>query len=188
MIPFKTGDQVVSKYFKGTGVYICDDGTYAKVETEDGVESVWKGSLQLSLPSFPTLEPIEVIKQSVVPQESPQNALQGSKYDKDKLRFDILPAEALIEIIKVVTYGENKYPSLMGEDGKLILNWKKLDNAQERFFSAGQRHIYADRLGEDTDDESGLWHLAHACSNLIFKLQLKIEEQNRKDKNDNPKS
>ena len=103
--------------------------------------------------------------------------LQGTKQDSSKLRFDILPAEALLEVVKVITYGEKKYPSLVDSNGNTVLNWKKLPDAQNRFFSASQRHIYADRIGEELDDESGCYHLAHAVSNLMFQLQLKIENK-----------
>jgi hypothetical protein len=120
--------------------------------------------------------PNTTISQSREEKKEPSKC-QGTKKDAGKLRFDILPAEALLEVVKVITYGENKYPSLTDSEGNTVLNWKKLSDPQNRFFSAGQRHMYADRIGEDTDEESGYYHLAHAISNLIFMLQLKIEEK-----------
>lgn len=104
---------------------------------------------------------------------------KGTKYDQDKLRFDILPSEALLEVVKVITYGEKKYPSLSDSSGNTVLNWKKLSDPQNRFFSAGQRHIYSDRIGEELDQETGYYHLAHAISNLMFQLQLKIEKNKK---------
>ena len=75
------------------------------------------------------------------------------KYDRDKERYDLVPADALNEIVKVYTYGAKKY----GEDR----NWEK-GLSWGRVFGALMRHSWAFWRGKDTDDESGLPHLAHA--------------------------
>lgn len=90
----------------------------------------------------------------------------GVKFDKGKPRWDLLPLEAVEEVVKVMTFGANKYTP----DG-----WKTVEDAENRYFAAQMRHSVANRLEEETDPESGLLHLAHEACNAIFRLQLKLE-------------
>ena len=86
------------------------------------------------------------------------------KYDDGKPRWSLLPWKAVNEIVKVLTYGANKYT----DD-----NWHKVVNTsdgEDRYFSAMMRHLYAWREGEKVDPESKLSHLAHAGCCLIFLL------------------
>jgi len=73
---------------------------------------------------------------------------------KEKLRFDLLPVDALIEVVKIYNYGAKKYPSDRNWEGGLF--WS-------RVFGSLQRHSWAFWNGEDLDKESGLSHLAHAA-------------------------
>jgi len=77
----------------------------------------------------------------------------GIKFDGEKERFDLIPAQPLIELAKIYTYGAKKY-----EDN----NWRK-GVAWGRIFGALMRHLWAFWRGEDLDQESGLPHLAHAA-------------------------
>ena len=86
---------------------------------------------------------------------------EGTKYDGDKLMYDLIPAECLEELAKVLTYGAKKYAPN---------NWQKVDNFNSRYYSALQRHIEAWRKGEKVDAESGLHHLSHALCNVMFLL------------------
>ena len=85
----------------------------------------------------------------------------GLKDDEDKLRYDLVPAVALEEIARVLTFGAEKY----APD-----SWQKIDNLRARYTAATLRHLQAWRLGESKDRESGLHHLSHAVTNMIFLL------------------
>ena len=98
----------------------------------------------------------------------------GRKDDQGKLRWDLLPFEAIELIVQVLTDGATTY----GDD-----NWKRVPNAKNRYFAAMMRHIVAYKKGERFD-ESGRSHLAHAASNLMFLMyftEINNEETNGKD-------
>lgn len=97
----------------------------------------------------------------------------GIKYDREKPQMHLLPPKATIEVSKVLTFGANKYDAD---------NWKKLDDLQNRYSSAALRHIFADLDGEDLDDESTFYHLAHAICCLLFKLEDKLEKKRKKER------
>lgn len=86
---------------------------------------------------------------------------EGLKFDSDKLRWDLLPIECVEEVVKILTFGANKY----GPN-----NWKELEHFEDRYYAALMRHLVAWRTGEKTDNESGLNHLSHAMCNLMFLL------------------
>lgn len=90
----------------------------------------------------------------------------GRKYDNGKLQFGLLPPLALMEVVKVMTFGAQKY----APD-----NWQLVDDAQRRYFDAAERHIWQFKLGELTDDESGLPHLAHAICCLMFLYEHSVK-------------
>jgi hypothetical protein len=85
----------------------------------------------------------------------------GIKHDQHKRRWDLVPFEALDQIVDVMTFGAHKY-----EDN----NWKLLDQLEDRCFAAAMRHLSAFKQGELFDPETGISHIAHACTNLIFIL------------------
>lgn len=93
---------------------------------------------------------------------------QGVKYDEDKPRFSLVPSASLRAIAQVLTYGARKYPSAD--------NWKRVDNARERYTDALLRHVYAWMDGEVLDPESGLHHLAHAGCCVLFLLHFEAEK------------
>lgn len=82
------------------------------------------------------------------------------KQDTMKLRYDLVPAEALEELVKVYTFGAKKYEAHSWEAGMKV----------SRIYAALFRHMLAWWTGEDTDKESGLSHLAHAAWNAIALL------------------
>lgn len=84
---------------------------------------------------------------------------EGLKYDGGKLRWSLIPFLALEDIVKVLTIGEKKY---------IKDNWKYVDNATERYTDALFRHLSAWMRGEQFDKETGLSHLAHAGTNILF--------------------
>lgn len=80
----------------------------------------------------------------------------------------LIPPKALLEVGKVLTFGAQKY----APD-----NWKYVEDAQNRYTSGTWRHILADMIGEEADEETEISHLAHAICCLMFKLELKLEEE-----------
>lgn len=90
----------------------------------------------------------------------------GVKFDENKPKFSLMKHDALLEMVSVLTYGAKKY----SPD-----NWKHLPNARERYFDAANRHMWQWFGGEERDQESGLHHLAHAMSSLMFIIQMDID-------------
>lgn len=84
---------------------------------------------------------------------------EGVKYDSDKPRYGLLPANALEDVVRVLTFGAKKY----SPD-----NWKKVPDGDVRYFDAALRHLWAWKRGEVYDQESGFNHLSHAICCLLF--------------------
>jgi hypothetical protein len=83
----------------------------------------------------------------------------GRKFDSGKLRYGLIPPLALAEMVKVLTFGAQKYEPD---------NWKYVTDSKNRYFDALERHIWAYKMGEQFDPESGIHHLAHAMCCLFF--------------------
>ena len=124
------------------------------------------------------------IKEFDFVEEKKKNPLMGRKYDSGKPMYNLLPADALEEVVKVLTAGALKYNEPIDQE-----NWRLVDNPQSRYFSAAQRHIWADKRGEQIDIDkvnpdgsiskgTNCYHLACAIASLMFMLQLKMEKQN----------
>lgn len=90
--------------------------------------------------------------------------MSGIKYDRDKVRMELLSVCALQEIAKVLTVGAQKYTSH---------NWRQ-GFAWSRLHGALLRHVTAHMSGEDRDPETGYSHLAHAGCCLMFLLEHEI--------------
>jgi hypothetical protein len=84
----------------------------------------------------------------------------GTKHDGGKVQLDLLPLDVTWEWAKVMTIGARKYAPY---------NWEK-GFQYSRVFAALKRHIDLWYVGEDTDEETGLSHLAHAMCCLSFLL------------------
>ena len=98
------------------------------------------------------------------------NNEKALKYDQKKLRWDLLPLEPIKEIVKVYTFGANKYSEN---------TWQNLDDFENRYYAALLRHLTAWRMGEELDPESEIHHLAHCCWNSIALLWKVL--RNKKD-------
>lgn len=83
---------------------------------------------------------------------------QGTKNDQDKLRWDLVPYDAIEGLVEVLTFGANKYADR---------NWEKGIN-YGRVFAAAQRHLTAWFQGVNLDEETGLSHLDHALCCIAF--------------------
>ena len=80
------------------------------------------------------------------------------KHDNNKIMYELIPMGPLRQIAMVFTHGAKKY--------KPNLYKKGLDYS--RYVGAALRHIYAWWGGEKYDPDSGLHHLAHAITTLMF--------------------
>lgn len=85
---------------------------------------------------------------------------EGKKADDGKLPYDLLPSDAIEEIVKVLDFGAKKYAAH---------NWCK-GMRWGRVFAAMMRHGWAWWRGEDKDPETGLSHLAHLGCCCLFLL------------------
>ena len=94
------------------------------------------------------------------PSENWDSSSGGIKHDGDKPRMDLLDAYALEELSKVLTFGAKKY----APD-----NWRK-GIKKSRLIAAMLRHVFAYMGGQDTDEETGLSHIAHAMCCCMFLL------------------
>lgn len=82
----------------------------------------------------------------------------GYRLDEGKLRWELVPALAMEELVRVYGYGLIKgYPPRNWERG---MSWG-------RVFGALMRHAWRFWAGEDEDPESGLCHMAHVAWNAL---------------------
>lgn len=84
----------------------------------------------------------------------------GDRFNAGKLRYDLIPPDALADVARVYTYGANKYEPRNWEKG---LSWSDT-------LASLERHVQAFKAGEDRDAESGLPHMAHVAWNALTLL------------------
>lgn len=89
---------------------------------------------------------------------------EAKKHDEEKVRLDLLPFEALMDVGRAMTYGAKKYADH---------NYRK-GMAWGRLLAAALRHLVAWGSGQDDDPESGLPHLAHATACLLMLRDAEI--------------
>jgi hypothetical protein len=87
-----------------------------------------------------------------------------TKYDESKRRYDLIPYDALEEIIKALEFGAHKYDDY---------NWLKCPS-RITYWRPLMRHATAWIRGVDVDPESGLSHLAHCGANLLILITLEL--------------
>lgn len=95
---------------------------------------------------------------------------KGKKNDRKdgKLRWELLPLETIEEIVRIYTFGADKY----GPN-----NWMNLENGYERYKAALLRHLVSYEKGETLDKESGFHSLAHMAWNAIAMLHLAMRNE-----------
>ncbi len=99
----------------------------------------------------------------------------AAKFDSGKLPWDLLPYDAVQEIVKVLQFGAQKYAAR---------NWEK-GLPHSRTFAATMRHLVAHfQKGETHDPETGISHLAHAACEILFALAFEV--RGRKELDDRP--
>lgn len=84
--------------------------------------------------------------------------MRAQRFNKGKLRLDLVPPEAIEALAEVIGYGAEKYDEN---------DWMKGDKYSTTYASL-QRHLLAWYKGIDNDDESGMSHLSHAITNIAF--------------------
>ena len=94
----------------------------------------------------------------------------GAKMDAGKVCAGALQEfrHALLAVADVSTYGIGKYR----RD-----SWQEVPDGITRYNDAMWRHL----LQEGDDADSGISHMAHACWNMLAKLELTIRENDRDD-------
>jgi len=96
---------------------------------------------------------------------------QGNKNDGGKLRWLLVPWEVMVDVVKILMFGADKY----GDN-----NWQVVEPYKKRYLDAAMRHILGgiDKKtgdfvkgyvqGQVYDIETGLHNLAHAVCSLLF--------------------
>jgi len=90
---------------------------------------------------------------------------KGIKFDNTKLRWDLVPWDAIEGLVEILTFGSKKYGDY---------NWQSITPPHERYFAALMRHLVAWHKGETYDKETGYHHLKHALTNITFLLWFEL--------------
>ena len=93
-------------------------------------------------------------------------------YDEGKVRFELIPPDALTEVAKVFTYGAAKYTTPEHDGSR---NWELPGLSEERHLGSLLRHIIADWSGEKIDPESGQSHMAMVATRALMILHKRLE-------------
>jgi len=96
----------------------------------------------------------------------------GLKFDADKDPWHLAPWDAFLAIVKVLSFGANKYAPRNWEKG---MDWS-------RPWSALQRHLTAWWGQEGLDPETGYSHLWHAGCCLVFLIAYEIRGVGKDDR------
>ena len=92
------------------------------------------------------------------------DAERGLRYNADKLRYDLVPPDAMEALVRVFTFGAKKYAPRNWEKG---MPWMECD-------ASLRRHLAAWEMGERLDPESGELHLAHVAWNALALLTFEL--------------
>ena len=101
----------------------------------------------------------------------------GSKFDGDKERFDLIPMRPLIALARLFTKGAKKYG---------VRNWEK-GIQSGRLFSAMIRHAFKYWGGEKLDPEDGQHHLTAVMWNAMCLMELEETHPEMDDRTENNK-
>ena len=92
----------------------------------------------------------------------------GLKHDDGKLLMSLVDQKFIDGVAEVLTFGAKKYQPN---------SWQNLEDAERRYEDALLRHLSAHRKGELTDSETGLSHLKHAATNIMFLMHFSEDLQ-----------
>ena len=85
-----------------------------------------------------------------------------------KLRYDLIPADALKEVARVLALGEEKHKGN---------NFRDVHLEHNQHIASAFRHGEAYRGGERVDPEMGTHHLAHRIVRDLYQLQIDMEHK-----------
>jgi hypothetical protein len=97
----------------------------------------------------------------------------GIKKDLGKLRWSLLPYDALAEVVKVLQFGAEKYDARNWEKG---MDWSRVFDAEMRHKIARWQHR------EDLAEDSQLLHAAHEACNSLFQLAYILRQKGKDDR------
>jgi len=96
---------------------------------------------------------------------------EGTKHDQGKEPISLISSKALLELTRVLEFGQKKY----GRD-----NWRQ-GFKWSRCFDATMRHLLAYNDGQRVDSESGRSHLGHAMANIMFLIEMEQSQTGEDD-------
>src|SRR6476659_11327778 len=146
-------------------------------------------SYEMKFEELPTGRNIDKLLLIETPKEKPKKVAKGKRYNKGKVRYELIPDYPLYCLAMVYTLGAHKYSVYKDENGKLIKgvdipyeeahkyelvedgadNWKLGLSCKETRASI-TRHEKDYDAGEDFDKELGTYHLANAAWGLFALL------------------
>ncbi len=90
-----------------------------------------------------------------------------------KLMWELLPLIEMEDVVRVYTFGAEKY----GPN-----TWKNLPEGLQRYKAALMRHLVEFEKGHVLDDESHIPHLAHVVWNAIAMLAVSKQDEMTNDR------
>ncbi|EJW96048.1 hypothetical protein EVA_15845, partial [gut metagenome] len=114
-----------------------------------------------------------IFKKVDAPEQPATDEPKSFKNDREdgKPMWELLPLPDLEDVVKVYTFGAQKY----GPN-----TWRGLENAMDRYKAAMLRHLVQFDKGEEFDEESGLPALAHMAWNALAMLAV-WHDKNKKE-------
>lgn len=100
----------------------------------------------------------------MVTEERITDPVTGGQKGQKLAQMGALCPLALLEVAKVAGFGAKKYERFNFLKG---FNWSLS-------YDALQRHLHAFWSGEDADEESGIYHLAHAAWHCLCLLAFEL--------------
>lgn len=100
----------------------------------------------------------------------------GAKLDAGKNRLGLVIgnfARSLMYVGEVGTYGANKYTAS---------GWVDVPDGINRYTDAMYRHLLKEASGELKDQDTDLYHAAHAAWNALARLDLMLREKENESK------
>lgn len=116
----------------------------------------------------------------LVPEYTGARAVQLDglkKVDGIKVRFDLIPALAELEIARIFTIGAMKYDA----DQEDVQNWMHPSRTHRTMYSASRRHLESRRLGEIFDADMKCHHLAASIVDQMMMLEADLRGWTDKD-------
>lgn len=118
------------------------------------------------------VERLKIINEEIIIKEASKLDILAKKNDIGKPEYSNLPRLALLEVVKVMTYGKNNY-------GKYNYSG---EIESSRLTDALERHLHKYLVNED-NDESSYHHIAHVAANALMLLDGIITKKVLDDRN-----